>query len=207
MISNICHFTGELVPVSPKISHRDLQPALYLKKGAYHHIHGSWKMEAAASTDGGKIGKSAEATYTKNLTDPCAVTQLTSYFQGLHTKKAMWHQKKPRRGRRDKNVRSSSVIEDSNNRLVFARTLCNVMPTSNGILLAFFLHLPELSTPLSPNRMKQQQQQSTLASYFFCRRRSACFRSTSRVAATTKRGTDAQCQLQQVCKNANRLTS
>ncbi len=71
MLSNICHFTGELVPVSPKIS----QPPLYLKKGAYHNIHGSWKMEAGASIDGGKIGKSAEATYTKNLTGPCAVTQ------------------------------------------------------------------------------------------------------------------------------------
>jgi hypothetical protein len=79
-----------------------------------------------------------------------------------------------------------------------------VMSTSNSILLAFFLHLPELSTPLSPNLMKQH---STLANSFFCRRRSACFRSTSRVEATTKRGTDARCQLQQVCKIANRLTS
>jgi hypothetical protein len=75
MLSNICHFTGELVPVSPKISHRISQLALYLKKGAYHNIHGSWKMETGASIDGGKIGKSAEATYTKNLTCPCAVTQ------------------------------------------------------------------------------------------------------------------------------------
>jgi hypothetical protein len=50
-----------------------------------------------------------------------------------------------------------------------------VMSTSNSILLAFFLHLPELSTPLSPNLMKQRQH-STLANSFFCRRRSASLR-------------------------------
>jgi hypothetical protein len=81
-----------------------------------------------------------------------------------------------------------------------------VMSTSNSILLAFFLHLPELSTPRSPNLMRQQQH-STIASSFSVDAGARVFRSPSRVAATTKRGADAQCQIQQVCKIANPLTS
>jgi hypothetical protein len=58
-------------------------------------------MEAGASIDGGKIGKSAEATYTKNLTGPCAVIRMNFLFpRAAHNKASKEAQEREERQKR-----------------------------------------------------------------------------------------------------------